>query len=401
MKMPNSKWTDESIEDLLKDFPAIKDNRSKEEVYNRLAPNEKVQKRPKKWLPLLVAALGFITVGILVATIISQNGIDSAQNPQESSENSAATSEAEDQAQEEAAGLSETEDSEAEEPGQFSSAQVEAPLRTAVYEDSIGDQTLMTIGLTENAFVVPVSFLIPSEQTEAAFGGDAPSSFDLYQEYAGDIDEELLGFDEYHPYIGRFEEITGGIRHLLPQDHQYDLASASMGVYFNTLTETFTDVEQIEVANEDGSVAEFSEIGPVEPVVPMEENVAYYSFESSTGDVYLAPGYDMPFTAASEAIRALAESPNDFYGATIPQNIEVRVSETTDLVQVEFEDGLDLSSLDPLEAVRMIESFVLTADAFGKKVKVDGLHSETWNGFNFSQPLPIPVAPNLMEWPLQ
>ncbi|MBT2569470.1 hypothetical protein [Planococcus sp. ISL-110] len=397
--MPNDKWTDESIEDLLKGFPAIKDNRTKEEVYSRLAQKQQVQKRPKKWLPLLVAALAFITVGILVASIISQNGIDTAQNKQGSSGESATTTD--DQAQEEAAGLPEAEESASEETGQFSTAQVEGPVRTAVYEETIGDQTLMTIGLTENAFVVPVSFLIPYQQVAVAFGDETPSSLDLYQEYADKIDETQLGFDEYHPYIGTLEKTAGGIRHLLPQDHQYDLASASVGVYFNTLSETFSDAPKIEVVNEGGSAAEFSEIGPVEPIVPMQENIAYYSFESSNGKVYLVPGYDMPFAEVSEAIGALTESPNDFYGATVPQNVEIQVSEAEDLVQVEFQDSLDLNSLDPLEAVRMLESFALTADAFGKSIEVEGVQPKTWNGFDFSQPLPIPVAPNLLEWPIQ
>lgn len=399
--MPNSKWTDESIEDLLKDFPAIKDNRPKEEVYDRLAKIEKTPKRPKKWLPLLVAALGFITVGILVATIISQNGMDTAQDQQESSAESATTESPEgDQGQEEA-GFSESEDSETEDAGQFSTAQTAPPLRTAVYEEAIGDQTLMTIGLTDNAFVVPVSFLIPQEQIEAVFGSESPSSYELYQEYADDIDEDLLGFDSYHPYAGKLEQTTTGIRHILPQDHQYDMASASIGVYFHTLSETFTDVGEIEVANEDGSAAEFSEIGPVEPIVPAEENIAYYSFESSDGDIYLVPGYDMPFAAASEAIEALAESPSDFYQATIPPGIEIQVSETEDLVQVEMGGEADLSLLEPLAAVRMIESLALTADAFGKRVQVEGLQPEIWNGFDFSQPLPVPAAPNLLDWPIQ
>ncbi|ANU10642.1 hypothetical protein A1A1_09241 [Planococcus antarcticus DSM 14505] len=397
--MPNNKWTDESIEDLLKDFPAIKDNRPKEEVYNRLAKKQKVQKRPKKWLPLLVAALAFITVGILVASIISQLGIDTTQNQSDSSTESTATTE--DQENEELESLPDAEESGTGESGQFSIAQVEEPVRTAVYDETIGNQTLMTIGLTENAVVVPVSFLIPSDQVEAAFGDKTPSSLDLYKEYADEIDETQLGFDEYHPYVGTLEKTAQGIRHMLPQDHQYDMASASIGVYFNTLSETFSDVSEIEVANEDGSAAGFSEIGPVEPIIPAQEDIAYYSFTSSNGDVYLVPGYDMPLTSASEAIGGLTESPSDFYGPTVPKNVDYQVSETQDLVQVEFEDALDLNSLDTLETIRMIESFALTADTFGKKVEVIGLQPESWNGFDFSQPLPVPVAPNLLEWSLE
>lgn len=400
--MPNSKWTDEDIEDLLKDFPAIKDNRPKEEVYNRLVQKEKIPKKPKRWLPLLVAALAFITIGILVASIISQNGLDSAQNPESSSgESDESAAVTEENGQEGAADLADGKEPGAEEPGQFSTAQVDVPLRTAAYEESIGDQALMTIGLTENAFVIPVSFLIPRDQVAAAFGDTDPSSLDLYKEYADDIDETQLGFDEYHPYVGTLEKTTSGIRHVLPQDHQYDLASASIGVYFNTLSETFTDVPEIEVVNEDGSAAEFSEIGPLEPLMQDQNNIAYYSFTVGDGQIYLVPGYDMPFDEASEAIKALAESPNDFYQPTVPADLDFGVSESADLVEIQFEDDFDLNSMDQLEAVRMIESFVLTADAFDKEVKVEGLKSENWSGFDFSQPLPIPVAPNLLDWPVQ
>lgn len=394
--MPNNKWTDDSIEDLLKDFPAIKDHRPKEEVYNRLVQKEKVQKRPKKWLPLLAAALAFITFGILVAAIVTQNGIDSAQNPRSLNEEAQEpSSAAQDGTVEETEKLPQ-----AEEAGGFTTAQVDEPSRTAVYEELIGDQTLMTIGLTENAFVVPVSFLVPAEQIDAVFGNSAPSSLELYQEFADDIDETQLGFDEYHPYVGTFEETDTGVRHLLPSDHAYDLASASIGVYFNTLAATFPDAAQIEVANEDGSPAEFTEIGPVEPVLPEPKNLAYYSYPAPNGEVYLVPGYDMPFDEASEAIEALAESPNDFYQATIPVNMEFEITETKGVVQVEFKEAVDLESLDRQEAVRMIESLVLTAAAFDKELAVTGVQPENWNSFDFSQPLPIPLAPNLMAWPI-
>ena len=400
--MPNNKWTDESIENLLKDFPAIKDDRPKEEVYNRLAQKEKVRKRPKRWLPLLIAALAFITIGILVATIVSQNGIDSAQNSQDSSgESEESSSIAEEGAVEETKEVPKAEDFGDEEAGGFTTAQVEVPVRTAAYKELIGDQTLMTIGLTENAFVVPVSFLIPGEQIEAVFGDSAPSSLEMYQEFADGIDETQLGFDEYHPYVGTLEEASAGIRHLLPPDHQYDMASASIGVYFNTLAATFTDVNEIEVANEDGSTAEFSGIGSVEPVIPEPRNLAYYSYAAANGAVYLVPGYDMPFDKASEAIEALAESPNDFYQATIPENMDIEVSEMEGVMRVEFKETVDLNSLDRLEAVRMIESLVLTADAFDKELAITGMQPENWNGFDFSQPLPIPVAPNLLTWPIQ
>ena len=61
--MPNKQWDDDQIESMLKEFPQIKDERSKEEVYMRLNQVAPVKKKPKRWLPFLVAALA-ITIRI-------------------------------------------------------------------------------------------------------------------------------------------------------------------------------------------------------------------------------------------------------------------------------------------------------------------------------------------------
>ena len=398
MEMPNNKWTDDSIEDLLKGFPAIKDNRPKEKVYNQLVQKEPVHKRPNRWLPLLVAALAFIAVGLLVSSIINQNGIDSAQN-RDSSNNGAEMKTQE--SIEEQESLPAAEESRNESADSYSTAQVEETLRTAIYEESIGDQTLMTIGMTENAFVIPVSFLIPNEEITKTFENTLPSSLELYQKYADKLDEVALGFDDYHPYVGTLEKTATGIRHSLPGNHQYDLASASINVYMNTMTETFADVEEISVTNEEGSPIEFSQIGPVEKLVPGAKNLAYYSYQTNNGEIYLAPGYNMPFNSAKQAITALADAPNDVYEATIPQNLEYQVLETEKIVEVDFKNNVDLESMDRLDIVRMLESLVLTANTFDKEVVVKGFQQEIWNGFDFTKPMPIPLAPNLLEWSIQ
>ncbi|ANU28070.1 hypothetical protein [Planococcus versutus] len=395
--MPNNKWTDDAIEDLLKEFPEIKDNRSKKRVYNQLVQRKSVKKPRKPWLPILIAALAFIAMGILVSSIISQNGIDFAQTKNDSSDaadESSATMKENNE-------LSEVEDSNESESDQFSTAQVEDTVRTAVYESEISDQTVMTIGLTVQAIVVPVTFLIPAEEIASDFKSLVPTSLELYQKYADDINEKALGFDNYHPYIGTLEKTTTGIRHMLPQDHQYDKASASIGIYFNTLSASFNDADQIEVVNKDGSAAEFSQIGPVESRVPTQENLAYYSVAAKNGDIYLAPGYDMPFASVSEAISSLTKSPSDLYSGTIPEDLVFQVIETDKLVTVRFETEVDLNAINQLDAVRMIESLTLTANSFHKEAKIEGLQPVNWNGFDFSLPLPIPIAPNLLEWTAQ
>ena len=42
----------------------------------------------------------------------------------------------------------------------------------------------------------------------------------------------------------------------------------------------------------------------------------------------------------------------------------------------------------------MIEGILLTAASFDKQIQFENVVQTEWNGFNFSEPLPIPVGPN-------
>ncbi|MBZ5202298.1 hypothetical protein HU147_13810 [Planomicrobium chinense] len=398
--MPHNNWDDEHIENLLRDFPAIRDDRPKEEVYQRLAQKEPVRKRQKQWLPLLVAALAFITIGILVASILNQSGIDSSQNEQStesgSDQSAASTAEtAEDRSiQEEnaATGDAATSIMESEDAG---SGQV------SVYEGDLEGHTLFTIGFTENAFVIPLSFLIPDSQIMEDLGKDNPNSVELYNQYASEIDEQALGFDEYHPYVGKIAMGSEGAEHVLPKDHQYDLASASIGVYTATLKETFRDAGQVAVLNEDGSPVEFDQIGPMEPVVTDVKNVAFYAYTTAAGETFLAPGYGMPFETATEAFQAMKDSPNDFQKSTLPDGTDFSITETDDLVQIEFQSPFDFSAMEEVDAKRMIESLAMTAKSYGKQVQLANIEQPQWLGYDFTVPLETPVATNNTPWTIK
>ena len=400
--MPNSKWDDDHIESLLRDFPAIRDDRPKEEVYQRLDRQQPAKKKPKSWLPLLVAALAFITVGVLVASIISQNGMDNAQYS-ESSEGgnedaaTSTTSEMEQQNSLDKAGSEESGTSES-----FSIEESEVSLSPqAIYEEDLEGHTLFTIGMTENAFVIPVSFLIPDEQITRDFPNGNPSSVELYNLYANQLDEQALGFEEYHPYIGDLSMNGQAAEHQLPADHQYDMASASIQVYIKTLQETFKDIEEIRVLNEQGEAADFSQVGPMPPIETSAEKVAYYSYTTASGRTFAVPDYGVAFESAAEAIESLSVSPNDFLQSPIPEGVDYTISETDDALQIEFTEPVDLASLDEQTARRMIESFSLTAKPFGKQIQLVNTQQQQWQEFNLQEALPVPVAPNKLDWPLQ
>ncbi|MGI2327089.1 GerMN domain-containing protein [Planococcus sp. YIM B11945] len=397
--MSNNKWDEEYIEQLLGDFPSIKDERSKEEVYSRLAKKAPVKKRPKNWLPLLVAALAFITVGILVASIVSQNGINSAVQEEQSSADKSAESVI--VPKEESGEADKSAGSENSSSDSFSAMAGPEQMRTALYKEDLNGATVFSIGLTENAFVVPVSFLVPSEQIARDFGKDVPDSVALYNHYAGKLDEQALGFDDYHPYAGTIARENDAVAHRLPDDHPYDQASASISVYESSIQETFQDAEEVAVLNEDGSQAEFDQIGPMEPIKTDMAKVAYFAYTASSGATYLVPSYGMPYETAKEAIEALTTSPSDFHHATIAEGTGFAVTETDAVLELAFSEPFDFESQDLAEATRMVESIALTAQSFGKQVQLKNTVQEQWNGFDFTQPIPAPAEPNRLEWPLE
>lgn len=399
--MPNKQWDDDQIESMLKEFPQIKDERSKEEVYMRLNQVAPVKKKPKRWLPFLVAALAFITVGILIASIISQNGMNSASDSSgsESSKDEAVTSDANnvnEQARPEAEsseGANSIESFGVEESGEASGTQ-------AIYEDDLNGNTLFTIGLTENAFVIPVSFLIPDEQIAQDFSQENPSSIDLYNSYANQLDEQALGFDEYHPLLGELSANGRVAEHVLPSDHQYDMASASIEVYTRTLKETFKDMDEIRVTDEQGNPVEFSQIGAMEPVQTALEKHAYYSYTAADGKVYSVPDYGVVYESASEALAALENSPNDFLENPILRDVEYEALENEESITIKFSELLDLKSFDEQAVRKMIENLSLTVKSFGKPVELVGVEQSEWQEFNLQEPLPVPEAPNHLQWTL-
>lgn len=398
--MPNNKWDDEDIENLLRDFPKIHDDRPKEEVHQRLK-NQRVTKnrQAKRWLPLMVAALAFITFGILLASTLSQESHIEMGGADQAEEQGAITSEqaeSEERATEDAAGTPES----TEESAEFSQMLEPHTQFPAVYAEDLENHTLFTMGLTESAFVIPVSFLIPDDQIEQDFESEVPHSIDLYNEYAEKIDEEALGFDNYHPYLGTFSASGQRIEHVLPADHQYDMASAAIGVYIASLKETFRDADEIAVVSEDGSSIEFDQVGPMGPIETSVDNAAYYAFTTAIGDTYLAPDYGMEHSTPEEAFNAMTVSTNDFYQPLIPDDIPFTVTESDKVIELEFSEPVDLNALEESAAIRMIEGLSLSAKSFGKQVRLRNIVQEQWAGYDLTQVLPVPVAPNRLEWPL-
>ncbi|ANU17383.1 hypothetical protein BBI11_10295 [Planococcus maritimus] len=387
--MPNDKWNDEEIENLLRDFPKIQDNRPKAEVYKRVSQTQYVPKQPKRWLPLLVAIIAFLSITVLAVSLLQQNGNDSSSSETESDD--AESMMTADEAQTE-----QTEQS-IDEPEEAASMVIEEPeaLRTAVYEQDLADAQILRIGLAQRGYVVPVSFIIPKQSVDET----EPTSLELYEAFAEQIDESKLGFDEYHPYEGILQQDGAIISHFLPENHNYDQGSAATLLYLHSLEETFFGEEEIRVLNVSGEPAQLAHVGMVEPILPGVQGQSYYLIASSTEDWYLAPSYGLSEASVEDALIALQQAPNDDYRSPVPDGIEYDVDMNGTNALVTFEETLDLESLEGIEAMRLIESLALTAQSYDASLTIVNTVQSEWSGFDFSEELELPVSPNRMDWP--
>jgi len=267
---------------------------------------------------------------------------------------------------------------------------------TSVYQTDLDSGFKeLHLGVSSQAEAVPVTFLISKEKIAEDFN-DNPSELELYRKYAGVIHENAFGFSEYHLMAGEFKEEGDLIIHVLPEQHTFDLGSASEAEYLNIVQSTFTEYQQVKVVNKDGSQAEFGNIGLMDPIPLTKGHIkkAYYLFTLENGQPALAPWYHENHDDLESALNAMKESKSDFYKALIPEDINFTVSEEKGLAQVTFTETLDLHAMNQEDALRMVEGFLLTAASFDQQIQFHNVQQEEWNGFNFTEPLPKPIGPN-------
>jgi len=406
--MSHDKWEDDKIEDLLGKVPKIHDQRSKEDVLNRLkedglfddeplSTNSQSTKPSRKfnWIPIAVSIAAVLLLAILIPSFMNSYSSDSAEKSAgvELSQSREAMDKQE----------MEISNSAIEEDASVLNTQGN-DVRTAVYPEEAEGNTIFQLGLSsDDGDSVPITVLIPNDRIQQDFGDITPSGVELYNKYAPLFNESAIGFMEYHPYAGTISELGDQVVHTLPNDQPYDYGTASMMNYFASLVDTFSKYSYDEVAllDEEGDAFTFSEIGePNAPIALKDESTQYnyFSYTQSDGTKYLAPNNREAYSTVEEAILAMKEETNDIYQSVILPNVEFEVNVQDQVVAVSFTEELDLESFDQVEAMQMIEGMLLTAANFDMAVRFENILQTEWQGFDFTAALPIPLGPNEISY---
>ncbi len=178
------------------------------------------------------------------------------------------------------------------------------------------------LGLASDAAAsIPVTFLIPDSQIQEDFGDIEPNSLDLYIQYAGKIDEEALGFNDYHPYKGTLSVDGDVLVQTLPSGHGYDIGSGAMETHAGTLQDTFYGFKEVRFENEDGTPVEFDQVG--EPSTPMKlmsglNHYNFFLFEQSNQE-FLSSNFSVSYDNLETALQEMKTKSNDIYSSSNPR----------------------------------------------------------------------------------
>lgn len=403
--MTHKDWNNNKIEKLLGDVPDVSDNRPMSEILALLKQDERLnrthRKKSKKWMPAIVAVAALLLIGLLVPSMLGKNEVSMKD---QSSENKVMKSEDTESSASGARLENESITDEKTDMGTMDRSSTMMAKETgethhyAVYSEDAIDSTLFHLGLAgDQALSVPITFIIPNSQIEEDIGFLEPTSYDLYKKYADRLDESALGFQEYHPYKGDISADDQVIIHQLPQGHGYDIASGSLEVYLTSLQDTFYGYQEVRFENEDGTATMFSEVG--QPSTPLilksgRNHFNYYMFEQQDGQQFLTSNFSRPQPSLNEALQQMKVKPNDVFQPVIPSTLDFEVKADKKLTTIKFAKPLDLEAMELKKAMQMVEGMLLTAAEFDEQLQFENVVQEEWNGFNFSQPLPVPVGSN-------
>lgn len=423
--MTHNPFDDDQLEHILNNAPKLSDRRSKEEILNRLLADVRLQdsvhlqaiqqpindeitsqeqdnteqtikKAGRKW-PIFMSVAAVFALTVLTGSMF-MNSHDTKMDQANAPETSQYSTMQEDRAAKSSMHDNIMESNIVAEHSRIMS------LRSSVYEDDLTDAVAFHIGLANrDKESVPMTYIIPNERVATDFGKKKPTTLQMYEKYAPQIDEEANGFTNYHPYKGELKEKGDQLVHVLPKQNDYDVAAKDSGEYVGTIQDTFSGSEykDIEYENLNGTESELSNEKEASNSMALtsSNHFNYYLYKDENGVEYLSPDSRKTFSTVTEALVDMRAKNDNAYVPVVPENITYTVKEVAEGVIVTFDEPLDLTTMDVIRATQLIEAMMLTAASFDQQVRLDNVIQESWEGFDLKNFLPKPVGANKRYMP--
>ena len=391
--MPDNKWNDDKIENLLRSMPKASDERSASDILDRLKKDDRLKSQSsnrfvKKWMPAFVTLAAILVLSLLVPSMLNgdRGQMDISSEP--------VTIRSDGTGKTESAEMEKSEES--MDAASFSMKSVTAS--HIILADDYEDSFLFPIGLVHEATVIPITFLMPEGMIANDFPDNTPSSVELYNKYVTQVREAELGFDDYHPYKGEISESANEIIHQVGENHLYDNSPTTLEMYTNSAIVTFgADHTHWKVVDEKGNPLVFDYIG-LEMEFPLQRRGPYYKYVMDDGRVYLVLYENGDTKTVSEALLAMRHANNDVVQEVIPSGVTYSVEEQDDTIMLTFDASLDLTQFAFNEVNEMLEGFMLTANSFEMQIQLKNVQQEFFGNYDLTKPLPRPYGVNPILW---
>ncbi|TFE00440.1 hypothetical protein [Jeotgalibacillus sp. R-1-5s-1] len=416
--MKKSQWNDDKIESLLKKMPVIESRTSAEEIYQHVELRKRKKKTTARWMPVAASLAALLLLVILVPGLMNQNQEEASNMASDSSSDSAEmTAEGgseEEAVNDEAAGESEesqlqpsedaapaaedereedtqeaTEESTLEEPQEgFSSVVLGGDTESNLMTDQEAlENASFDVGLlSEDGFVIPMTVIVPAESDRNK------TNLELYNDWIASLDEEGLGFADYHPLSSNLTENGGNLEGTISEIEERTVG-ASSDILLDVLNETFgSSYENIRLVNEDGSLQELNQVGEVEQFNLSKDNHVFFIYQQNSEQYFYVPSYES-YDSFEQAIGAINQIPNDRFQSALPDTLSLEAEADGQNATIRVEGATE--DLTALEKRQFVESILLTAKSFSlDTVTFENVEQDFVTGYDFTQPVEVPYGYN-------
>ncbi|MDQ0883333.1 hypothetical protein [Peribacillus sp. V2I11] len=404
--MRRSRWKENEIEDMLRELPKLKDDRTKAEVFAKIHN----KKRTKHWIPLIagVASL-FLMVVLASSIIIEKKGTTS----QEGSGSSGKLSISENK---EMADLERQDASNKENPSEdkqynqeFSSKQAEIESKDkvsemeprkgekaktfaqAIYQDDLKNASIITMGVPDDQmnFIVPISIKLKHY--------DESDTLNQLVNQMSEIEEEQYGLSDYFPLdikISQGNDMTTA--HIDFQEKSQLLDEDTLFLHSMEETLSYNNIEKMTFSTGGKQGARFAHAGYLKEVdIPHQKNRTYLLYQRDETSPRLLVPSNMGYQDFEEALQAgKGEADIEGISPAIPHDLKwERISSYGDLVIIQLSDQAAIENDE--ESLQALEAILFIAKDFGfEKVKFENAPIEEVGQLNLTEDILVPKAPN-------
>lgn len=412
--MKKSEWTDEQLEEILRQLPKIRDEREPGEIYHNISLKLNKRKQRMWVMPSVATAGAFILFFILVPNLFDWQG--TKEHSMEIADKSSTASEmaiekkSSDGSQKKSIALDDNQPStkmaENEEHQKIGLASIENidDQATAVYEEDLAGNEVLTYAVPDPnvEFVVPVSLVVPKEENK--------TKFDLFKENMDSLRENDWGLDDYFPLKAemRFDEENKILTVDVPAKHPYSLSTTTEWLLKQVLNYTMStlDSKKVRLSTEGNEGIEFSHMGSYSEFVYNEQSRddAYYFYFPNQSETkpFIVP---FKFTDKQSTIEeAFAAMRNSQKGqrlvASIPDTLQFETEEASDGGKLIIRFAKDSLLNNDEATLHTVEAILLTAKEFDyDSVIMENANIERIGRFDLSHEIKVPVAPNKQTLP--